>query len=364
MPNFRATLAEAVADLAVGTYFCSSETGLLRVYKRTAGAPGYLDMGDAAAPVTQGLLASPAGGTAIGYRPPGAGAIATTVGAHLDRVLHQADYASYAQAEAAAGNSKPLWCYPQTNSGLPGADTQIGLRIGHLVLGGPGDQINDLDAYVTLLAHEKYANIEQEVRIAHFGSSYHRNGVADEATLGWDLRIATAFGVIEAENNQYLRGNMNPFTAEWFYVRPTTGAYAAKNTYLYSTHIEIGQNVTAENIDLWVIKAPVGSSVPGGGTGVIERLRGIVIQNLAAYINPTTMLAAIHFEGAAESGRLWWGDNCQITKDLGGKMEIGANDLPFSLVHAKVRPTAGAVITHLEVIANGTPGCIEIKALA
>jgi uncharacterized phage infection (PIP) family protein YhgE len=57
--NFRATLAEAVAAFAVGTYFTCAETGTLRVYKRINAAPGYADQGDAAAPVSKGNISAP-----------------------------------------------------------------------------------------------------------------------------------------------------------------------------------------------------------------------------------------------------------------------------------------------------------------
>jgi hypothetical protein len=60
MYNYRATLAEALADFTVGTYFASSDTAAvgpypneLRIYKRTAGSPGYTDQGDSAAPLTK-----------------------------------------------------------------------------------------------------------------------------------------------------------------------------------------------------------------------------------------------------------------------------------------------------------------------
>lgn len=53
---FYATRAEAVAALAVGTYFISNETGWLRTYKRIAAAPSYADQGDNAAPVNQAAL--------------------------------------------------------------------------------------------------------------------------------------------------------------------------------------------------------------------------------------------------------------------------------------------------------------------
>jgi hypothetical protein len=50
--NYRATLAEGVADFAVGEYFSSAETGELRIYKRIATAPFYEDQGDEVAPFT------------------------------------------------------------------------------------------------------------------------------------------------------------------------------------------------------------------------------------------------------------------------------------------------------------------------
>lgn len=54
--NFRATLAEGVADFAVGEYFTSAETGEIRVYKRIAGSPFYEDQGDDAAPVSKSAV--------------------------------------------------------------------------------------------------------------------------------------------------------------------------------------------------------------------------------------------------------------------------------------------------------------------
>lgn len=55
--NFRGTLAEALAAFPIGAYFSSAEMGETRVYKRIADAPGYLDQGDAAAPVNRTQLA-------------------------------------------------------------------------------------------------------------------------------------------------------------------------------------------------------------------------------------------------------------------------------------------------------------------
>jgi len=64
--NFRATYAEAVADFVVGEYFTSAESGTLRLYKRTAGDPGYTDQGDVVAPVSRALLAATGGAALIG----------------------------------------------------------------------------------------------------------------------------------------------------------------------------------------------------------------------------------------------------------------------------------------------------------
>lgn len=321
--HYVSTLLDGVNTYAVGDVFISDQTGQMLIYKRIASGSGY-ELIPTQPFALESNLAADAGADMIGYKAPGAGSIATTVKDHLDRVLHQDDFASYAEAEAAAGGTRPLWCYPQTNAGLAGADTQIGLRVGHIVVGGPGDALNDVDAFVAFLAQETYANVLQEMRIGSFACRYHRAGSPDEATLGWDIRCLSATGVIDAANTEYLRGNMNPMTAEFIYDRPTTGSYAAKNTYLYATYLEVAGNVTLENVEGMVIKAPVGSQ-SGGGAGTIERLRGIVIENLSAYITPTIELCAIRLEGAGDAGRIWWGNSNWITADSGGKLEISCN---------------------------------------
>ncbi len=56
--NFRPTLAQGVADFAIGETFCSAETGSTRRYERIASAPGYEDMGDGAAPPTRANVVS------------------------------------------------------------------------------------------------------------------------------------------------------------------------------------------------------------------------------------------------------------------------------------------------------------------
>ena len=61
--DYRPTLAEGIADFAVGEYFYSDDQGevsdhpnVIRVYKRIAIAPYYEDQGDSAAPMSQSYL--------------------------------------------------------------------------------------------------------------------------------------------------------------------------------------------------------------------------------------------------------------------------------------------------------------------
>ncbi len=54
--NFYWTIAEGVANTAVGDFFASPETGTVRIYERTGTAPFYLDVGDAAAPLTMAIF--------------------------------------------------------------------------------------------------------------------------------------------------------------------------------------------------------------------------------------------------------------------------------------------------------------------
>jgi hypothetical protein len=61
--NYRGTRAQAVADFGVGTFFCSGETGQLRLYQRVAPAPGYIDLGDTVAPLSRALLAATTDGS-------------------------------------------------------------------------------------------------------------------------------------------------------------------------------------------------------------------------------------------------------------------------------------------------------------
>ena len=49
---YRGSFAEAIEAFAPGAYFSTNATGALRVYQRVAAAPGYIDMGDSAAPFT------------------------------------------------------------------------------------------------------------------------------------------------------------------------------------------------------------------------------------------------------------------------------------------------------------------------
>lgn len=66
LANFRATYAEALAAFPVGTYFTCAASGSLRVYQRVGGAPGYTDQGDAAAPLSKGLLSGASGAGQVG----------------------------------------------------------------------------------------------------------------------------------------------------------------------------------------------------------------------------------------------------------------------------------------------------------
>lgn len=50
--RFRETIAQGIADFAVGEFFASAETGTTRIYQRTDTAPFYTDAGDGAAPLT------------------------------------------------------------------------------------------------------------------------------------------------------------------------------------------------------------------------------------------------------------------------------------------------------------------------
>lgn len=51
--SYRATFAEAITDFVVGSYFTCSETGTVRMYKRTSTPPYYIDQGDGAAPIVK-----------------------------------------------------------------------------------------------------------------------------------------------------------------------------------------------------------------------------------------------------------------------------------------------------------------------
>lgn len=66
MTNFRSTFSEALIDFVEGEYFTSTESGELRIYKRTAGVPGYTDQGDVVAPVSRSQLAALTGASNIG----------------------------------------------------------------------------------------------------------------------------------------------------------------------------------------------------------------------------------------------------------------------------------------------------------
>ena len=68
--NFRATLADGIADFPVGAYFSSAESGEFLIYERTAGMPGYTAMPAATTPITRKTLET-TGPALIGTGPNG-----------------------------------------------------------------------------------------------------------------------------------------------------------------------------------------------------------------------------------------------------------------------------------------------------
>lgn len=92
--NFRATIAEAVTDFSVGTYFTSTDTAgatphpnELRIYQRTSNSPFYADQGDAAAPISKALLAASGGADNIGANDGASGTRWKTVQGFINKVL-------------------------------------------------------------------------------------------------------------------------------------------------------------------------------------------------------------------------------------------------------------------------------------
>jgi len=57
--NFHLTIAKGLAATDVGGTFCSNELGRLRRYERIAAAPGFMDMGDEAAPLMTSSVVVP-----------------------------------------------------------------------------------------------------------------------------------------------------------------------------------------------------------------------------------------------------------------------------------------------------------------
>lgn len=90
--NFRKTLAEGVADFAVGAFFSSAETGELRIYERIAIAPYYDDLGDGVAPLTQAILLGPDGAARVGFRQLGFGAVDRTVEEKAREIVSLGDF--------------------------------------------------------------------------------------------------------------------------------------------------------------------------------------------------------------------------------------------------------------------------------
>lgn len=101
LTNFRSTLADGVADFAVGEYFSSAETGELRLYERTASSPFYVDMGDAVAPLSKALLSSATGAGEVGFSQPGA-AVTRTVEDELREVSTPTQHGALADGSADA----------------------------------------------------------------------------------------------------------------------------------------------------------------------------------------------------------------------------------------------------------------------
>lgn len=103
--NFRATLAEAIADFPVGDYFTSAETGQLRVYRRIATSPYYADQGDEASPLTRGFLAMPAGANGIGFVAQGRNARPRTLQDKVREFVSAKDYGAVADGIILSGTT-------------------------------------------------------------------------------------------------------------------------------------------------------------------------------------------------------------------------------------------------------------------
>lgn len=127
--NFRATFAEAIAAFAVDTYFASNATGVLRMYKRTATSPFYVDQGDVAAPISKALIAATGGAGLVGT------ADGASVQAKLNVVVAQTLLAGVAAllpydgrvvAVTDAGKEGMFKCYP---GAAPATDLWQGLYV-------------------------------------------------------------------------------------------------------------------------------------------------------------------------------------------------------------------------------------------
>lgn len=81
LTNYRKLIADGVADYPVGSFFSTDELGDLRLYERTAEAPGYLELPDSTAPITRKTLGSVGPGQ-------GAAAVAYIVGLTTEDMLN------------------------------------------------------------------------------------------------------------------------------------------------------------------------------------------------------------------------------------------------------------------------------------
>lgn len=99
--GYRPTLADAVADFDVGTFFtcddqdeASSHPNELRLYRRIATAPFWEDQGDEAAPVGRSLLRRPEAAAGLGFQQRGANALPETLEDIARRLPFSGQYTS------------------------------------------------------------------------------------------------------------------------------------------------------------------------------------------------------------------------------------------------------------------------------
>lgn len=273
-------------------------------------------------------LLSSAGSSVIGFIQSGTGAVAETAQDALRRVIHQAQYSSYANAKTAAGNTKVLIASPQTNSGIVGAKTRPGIVTGHMVIGDTDAVGLDPDAFVGLFADEKYSGAPtQEMRGLSYTIRYDRQS-PDEPTLGWDVIPVLGATVVGPENTQYIRGNMKSVVGELIFQKPTTGTYTVLTSHNWQAITYVEQNVTLTNWYGGIVNRPIYNGASGG---TITNGYGLLIDNLLGGGVTFTNIAAIKIDGVGNAGRIWWGDSAWITKDSSGKVELSLNSQPLVL---------------------------------